>query len=174
MPRALLAHPPTIQLVPMCCSGTLYNGEFALRKWVYGWQEDPALQLTVPKHCLATACHQQLCWPEQGLSVSLPQGTHSSSPASSARKSGRRVQCNVKQTKDGHGKAALPDRAEVAARTILSPAQPDGNSPKLSPALNYKAEQQCWASWLCLWCLRTTHGCAGCYELRGMIWLVQD
>lgn len=141
MPRALL-RTTSDSVVPACCAGTLHSGEFALRKRVYGSQEDshhPALQLTVPKHHLATAHHQSLCWPEQGISVSLSQETHSSSPARSMRKSGRRVHCNVKQTKDGHGKAALPDRAEEAARTMLLPAQPDGNSPKLSRALGYSS-----------------------------------
>jgi len=68
-----------------------------------------------------------------------PRGTHSSSPAHSGIKSGRRDHCNEKQSEDGCGKAPLSSRAEVAARSVLSPAQPDGNHPNLFPALQLQS-----------------------------------
>lgn len=40
-------------------------------------------------------------------------------------------------------------RAEMAARSILFPAQPDGKHPNLFPAFSYRAAQQSWASQLC-------------------------
>lgn len=78
-------------------------------------------------------------WVEQGLSVPWPQGTRSSSPAPSGIKSGSRDHCNAKQSGGGHSKAPLSDRTEVAARSILSPAQPDGNHPNLFPALRLQS-----------------------------------
>lgn len=78
-------------------------------------------------------------WLEQRLSVPWPWGTHSSSPAHSGLKSGRRDHCNAKQSGDGRGKAPLSGRAQVAARSILSPAQTDGNHPNLFPALQLQS-----------------------------------
>lgn len=75
--------------------------------------------------------HQAAPLAGAGALSAWPQGTHSSSPAHSGIKSGRRDHCNAKQSGDGCGKAPLSSRAEVAGRSIVSPAQPDGNHPNL-------------------------------------------